>query len=171
MNNLFNNSNFLIIRKEQLTNLELNSCFEIIKQNIIDLGIFVSSKDENLWKQSLKTNLIKDKFYLYLIYLNKEIVGFVEVTQTSEDAIIISEVQFDEKIKQTRAILYVINFLCNLKDFNNVNIIEFSIFKNNNMSNKTFSHLGGQVVMETDKTYKYILNKEQVKNYLSKFNM
>lgn len=39
------------------------------------------------------------------------------------------------------------------------------------MSNKTFSHLGGKIISEDERKFKYEINRESVEKYLSRFTI
>ena len=158
-----------IIRKRYLNDYELEQAFNIIKSNMINLGFIVSDKDKISWCENIKNNLANSNFYFYLVYLNSEIVGFVEVLN-QENSFIISEVQLADKVKRTKIILEIIKYLLNCSELSNVNEVYFSILKNNDMSNKTFSHLGGKIVSENERKFKYVIKRDFVNSFISKFN-
>lgn len=106
-------------------------------------------------------------FYFYLVYLNRKIVGFVEVVD-EKGSFIISEVQLADKVKHTRIILEIIKYLLDSPKLSNVKEVYFSISKNNDMSNKTFSHLRGKIISENDRTFKYVIKRNLVNTYMSK---
>ena len=159
-----------IIRKQYLNDYELEQAFNIIKPNMINLGFNVSDKDKEFWCKNIKDNLENSNFYFYLVYLNGEIVGFVEVVD-EKDSFIISEVQLADKVKHTKMILEIIKYLLNNSELSNVNEVSFSILKNNTMSNKTFSHLGGKIISENDRKFKYVIKRDLVNSYISKFKL
>lgn len=161
---------YIITKKKCLTKTELNSAFDIIKNNMIELGFNVTDEDEVTWKENLNLNIRKSHFLLFLIYNQSKIVGFIELSLLNSIPFL-AELQFSASVKRTRIILYVINFLLNLKELKSAKSIEFSILKTNSISNKTFSHLGGKVILDTEKKYKYSITKNAVKQYLSKFNL
>ena len=158
-----------IIRKRYLNDYELESAFNIIKLNMINLGYIVSDNDKISWCENIKNNLANSNFYFYLVYLNSEIVGFVEVLN-QENSFIISEVQLADKVKRTKIILEIIKYLLNCAELSNVDEVFFSILKINVMSNKTFSHLGGKIVSETERKFKYVIKRGSVNSFISKFN-
>lgn len=159
-----------IIKKTFLNQYEIDSAFEIIKLNMIDLGFEVSQQDKEFWCQNIKDNLEKSNFYFYLVYLDGEIVGFMEIVNEKED-FIISEIQLSNKAKRSKIILSIIKYLLDSNELANINKVYFSVLKNNIMSNKTFSHLGGKIIYETDKKFKYVIEKEDVLKYISQFKV
>ena len=166
MNCKFNNS-CEIIKKQHLTDRELKQAFNIIKCNMTNLGFNVSEKNKEVWCNSIKNNIVSSNFYFYLVYLNGEIVGFVELAKLNE-IFIVSEVQLADKVKRTKIILNIIKFLFECPELANENEVYFSILKNNNMSNKTFSHLGGEIISENEKKYKYSIKRDLVHKYITK---
>lgn len=158
-----------IIRKSYLNDYELEQAFNIIKSNMIKLGFNVTDKDKIIWCNNVKKLLESDDFYFYLVYLNGEIVGFSTVVKEN-NSFILSEVQLADKVKQTRIILEIIEYLLKAPELKDENKIYFSILKNNDMSNKTFSHLGGQIVSENERKYKYVIQRKSVENYINKLN-
>ena len=159
-----------IIRKHYLNDYELEQAFNIIKPNMINLGFNVSDNDKAFWCKNIKDNLENSNFYFYLVYLNGEIVGFAEVVYEN-DSFIISEVQLKDKVKRTKIILEIIKYLLNSLELSNADEAYFSILKNNTMSNKTFSHLGAKIVSENDRKFKYVIKRDCVNSYISKFKL
>lgn len=157
-----------ILRKNYLSEYELDMAFNIIKSNMIGLGFEVSEEDKRFWCKNIQDNLQLSNFYFYLVYLNGEIVGFIEFVNKN-NSFIISEIQLSDKAKHTKIILEIIKYLLNCEELSKVNDIYFSILKNNKMSNKTFSHLGGEIIDENDKKFKYIISRDKVKSYMDKF--
>lgn len=156
-----------IVRKHSLADYELEHAFSIIKSNMINLGFNVSKKDKEFWCDNLKNNLEKENFYFYLVYLDGEIVGFIELTN-ADNSFIVSEIQLDDKVKHTKIILEIIKYLLNSPELAHQNEVYFSILKNNSISNKTFSHLGGEIIFENEKKYKYIIKRELVESFISR---
>lgn len=158
-----------IIRKHYLHNNELEQIFNIIKLNMINLGFNVSDHDKIFWCKNIENYLENPNFYFYLIYLDGEIVGFIEIVNEN-NCFIISEIQLNDKVKHTKIILEIIKYLLKCPEFADVNEMNFSILKHNTLSNKTFSHLGGKIVSENDKKYKYTIHRSCIDNYVSKLN-
>ena len=159
-----------IVKKMFLHEDELIKAFEIIKLNMIDLGVKVLDNDKIFWAKTIEDNLNGKDFYFYLVYLNEEIVGFIELIKNN-GIFIVCEVQLSNEVKRSKTILKVIKFLFECEELKNENEIQFSILKNNIMSNKTFTHLGGKIILETENKYRYSLLKNKVINYLSKFKI
>ncbi len=155
-----------IIKKSFLSENELNFAFNIIKDNMTKLGFDVSDKDKEMWCGNIKQNLYKEDFYFYLVYINGKVEGFIEIVN-SNGIFIVSEVQLSNQSKGTRAILEIIKFLYNNKEFENVEEFQFSILKHNNMSNKTFAHLGGEIISESERKFRYKISRNNVKQYLN----
>lgn len=156
-----------MIRKTYLNDHELECAFNIIKTNMINLGFNVSPEDKIIWCENVKNNIQNPNFYFYLVYLNDKIVGFVEIVNMNNH-FSVCEVELNENAKHTKVILNIIKYILNCPEFPNVNEMEFSILKHNTISNKTFAHLGGKIIKESDKKYNYIINRSFVNNYLSR---
>lgn len=158
-----------IVKKRELTERELDCAFEIIKLNMLALDVDVKSEDRALWGENLTRNLQNADYGFFLIFLKHEIVGFFS-TINKQGSLYVPEVELAEKVKGTKVILEIIKFMYysnNLKDINEIN---FSILKNNNMSNKTFSHLGGKIISQTERKFIYSLSPQDVKTYLTKWH-
>ena len=73
MNTLFNNSNFLIIIKEQLTKTELQTIFNIVKQNILNClhGYIHENFIEYIQKYGVNTRRkqLKDLEMILLLFI------------------------------------------------------------------------------------------------------
>lgn len=161
--------NLSIVKKSNLNDDELSNSFEIIKLNMLSLGLKVESEDKDFWCNNLKALLKKDNFCFFLVYMNGEIVGFIELMK-NDDIFYISELQLSNKVKRSKTILKIIKFLFESEDLKEAKEVQFSILKNNLMSNKTFTHLGGKIILETEKKYGYSLSKTKAMKYLSKFS-
>lgn len=160
--------NFL--RKLILNEKDTKLCYEIIKNNMIEIGVKVIPQDYIIWQSALNRNITNFKnFYFFLIKQGEEIVGFVEIKKC-QDYLYLSEIQLAPKVKQTKVILYTLKFLFENQSFNNFDTIYFHINKSNKMSHKTFTHLGGEIVEELKINNKYKITREKVENYLNKFN-
>ena len=154
-----------ILRKTNLTTIETEVLFDIIKDNLLSLEYKISNNDKELWIENLKNSLQKEKFYLYLVYKEEKIVGFVEIIEEN-NKLTLSEIQIDNYNKKTRILLDIINFLLTRKDFLTFEEMYFNINKKNNLSNKTFSHLGGKIIEEREKSYLYKIKRKDVEKYL-----
>lgn len=159
---------FKIVRISELSQNELDLSFEIIKNNMIELGYAVSEKDKEIWCINLKKHFFNNQFYFYLVLLNSEIVGFVELIDNKE-YLFLSEIQLSTKVKQTRVLLYILQYLFECEEFKKFDSLYFTILKINKMSNKTFVHLGGELVEELKTKNRYKITREKVANYLKKF--
>lgn len=155
-----------MVRKSYIDENELEQSFNIIKSNMIRLGFNVTEKDKITWCDNIKKYLESDDFYFYLVYLNGEIVGFCTVVKEN-NAFTVSEIQLADKVKRTRIILEIIEYLLKAPELKNENEIYFSILKNNEMSNKTFSHLGGQIISENERKNKYVVKRNSVESYIN----
>ncbi len=153
------------IKKDRLTASEIDAAFNILKINMLELNVPATEEDKALWSKSLKQNLQDNNFAFYLIYLRGELVGFVE-TLSKGNSLNVCEVQLANRVKHTKVILEVIKHLYSLKEAYTAEEVTFSILKNNEMSNKTFSHLGGKIVWQSERKNYYSLSPELVEKYL-----
>ncbi|MBQ8522571.1 MAG: hypothetical protein IJ458_02765 [Clostridia bacterium] len=162
--------NYHFLRKKYLSTKNFDTLFEIIKNNMLKIGFNIVDEDKNLWINNLKKELLNDNFYLYTIYYNGKICGFIEMIE-SNNQLIIGEIQFSDIVKGSKLILHTINFILNNKQFNKYDKAYFNINKNNIMSNKTFVHLGAKIILEKEKSFKYEIlrsNVQQYTNFLTK---
>lgn len=158
-----------IIRKRYISEENFDTLFKIIKNNMINIGVNVVDEDKKFWVDNIDSKLRDDKFFFYIIFYNGEICGFIEAVD-SDNELIVAEIQLDAKVKGSRMILRVIEFMLNNKKFANYDNIKFSINKKNNMSNKTFGHLGAKIYSENEKSFRYELTRNQVERYVKKIN-
>ena len=158
-----------ILRKTYLNKFEIESAFDIVKNNIINLGIDVSEKDREIWISSLNNNLSNKDFYFYLLYNDGKIAGFMEMIK-SNGKLTLSEIQLNDSLKRTRILPFLINYILNEKAFSEFDELYFSIKKVNNASNATFSHLGGEIVEDRGKNWLYRISREKVSKYMKKMS-
>lgn len=163
-------SGYHFIKKNFLSDVDAMKNFDIIKHNMIDLGYQVCDDDQKKWCESLKEQSKRDSFYFYEVYRDGKLIGFVELVLQKDGTLCLSEIQLVEEAKNSRAILEIIKFIVNCADFKNYGELYFNISKRNNKSNATFRHLGGKIVEERPGSYKYVIKRETVKDYLKKFN-
>ncbi|MBQ8431144.1 MAG: hypothetical protein IJX26_04340 [Clostridia bacterium] len=158
-------NDFLMIKKEFFKEDELDFLCEIIYKNMQQIGLKAFEEDKGIWKNNVNEKLKSENFYFYVVYYKNEIVGFVELL-TEENYIYLREIELCDKIKRTKILLFILNFLVSQQEFFEYDDINFSVNKNNEMSNKTFSHLGGKIIKTTDKQNLYQIKKERVESYL-----
>ena len=161
---------YIILRKTNLTDIEINLIYNILKENMLTLGFCISNEDEKIWLSNLLNNLQNQNFYCYIIYDNEQIIGFIEAVKAN-NKLILSELEFDSNHKKTRLILNVICFLATTKDFAEFDELYFNINKKNINSNKTFSHLGCEIVEERKNCFLYKLKRTNVDDYLKKIKI
>lgn len=157
-----------MLRKKHLTEEEYKELFAIIKPNMERLNVSVTEKDYSVWVNNLRKLLVNPEYYFYILYLEDSICGLVSLIR-NDDKLTLCEIQLNDRVKQTRMIINVLRYLYKAKEFTGDNCVYFSIKKNNSISNHTFTHLGGELIDETDNNYKYKLTREKMGEYLSKF--
>lgn len=146
---------------------DLNTCFEIIKHNMQQLGFKISEQDKIVWQQSVFKMLTNENVYFYLLKKDN-ILGFVEFVNNNGN-LTLCEIQLSPQTKQTFVLLDALLYFEACEEFMKFDKVEFSILKNNSMSNKTFTHLGGKLTSQTEKKNLYILTRKQLEEYLNKF--
>lgn len=169
-NNQKSINEYKILRKTNLTNIEIDLIYKIIKDNMLLLGFYVSNEDKKIWISNFLNNLQNQNFYCYIIYDNEQIIGFIEAVKAN-NKLTLSEIEFDSNHKKTRLILNVIYFLAITKDFAEFDELYFNINKKNINSTKTFSHLGCEIVEERRNCFLYKLKRANVDDYLKKFKI
>lgn len=151
-------------RKSNLSQTEIDILFEIIKDNMLALDVNVTQEDYRIWSGNL-TNLIKnDNVYFYIIYSNNNPCGFVELIE-KDGKLTLCELQLNNKVKKTRLILTIIEFLFQDESISQKDEMYFHILKNNYASNSTFCHLGAKKISENERSNNYILSRQDVANY------
>lgn len=161
--------NFNFVTIKSISQKELVACFQIIKNNLPSEGIILQPGDEKLWKTNFLSNLKKDNFLTVLIFDGPSICGYF--TLSLEERLYLCEIQFNERVKKTRLILKTLLYVFNMKEISNYQQIYFNIKKSNTTSNKTFSHLGGQIVSSSTGSSLYVLERNVVKAYLARLNI
>ena len=157
---------YSILRKTYLSKTEGQLAFKIIKDNMIDLGYNITNSDKKIWLGNLNKNLLNPDFYFYLVYKDGKIVSFVELVK-NKDKLTLSEIQINQNNKKTRLLLYIIHSLIANKELLGFDEVFFNINKNNDMSRKTFTHLGGEIVEEHERSCLYKISRKKIENYLS----
>lgn len=166
---LNSNFNFSISRKSFLSQDELAKMFEIIKPNMIMLGVPVTQKDYDTWSASLEKHLENHFYYFYIVSVKDITCGFVSLIDNN-GKLTLCELQLNEKAKGTRVLINILYYLFNCKELQSFNNIEFSILKQNDMSNKTFSHLGGKLTHQTANKNYYTITRQNINDYFNKLN-
>lgn len=147
---------------------DLDKTFDIIQNNMQKLDWTVNENDKMLWQDSFKNMLMKQNFSVYFVFKKDELCAFFELEQLGNE-LILHEIQLNDNVKHTFVLLNILQFLLSNKDFEKYKTIKFSILKNNDMSNKTFTHLGGEKVKETENKFYYLLTREKAEKFLTKF--
>ena len=170
-NAVFDNyiSGYRFIRKKLLTSEEVEQLYSIIAENMRSLGFDVKEGDKDLWCNRLIQDIRNNTFYLFVIYFNGKICGFVEIFETA-DGLFLSEFEIASWCQGTRVILFAINKLLNYSEFKNFNTIKFKINKTNKLSEKTFKHLGAERCGETEKSNIFLLTRGEVDKFCNKFD-
>ncbi len=159
--------NFRFLRKRHLSDEEFDTMFDIISDNMSHIGFALRSGDKSIWVNNLQRNLDDEHFYIYLIYFNGDICGFIEIMET-HDGITVSEIQFNQTVRSSKLILYTIDFILNEPAFCQHRHAYFSINKNNALSSKTFTHLGAQICGEKQNSYQYEIDRTSAQKYIDK---
>ena len=162
-------SNFEFIRKKDITSDEVEKFYGIISSNMKAIGLIVNDDLKQLWVTNLLSSIKKENEFYYVIYKDSNIIGYIEVFKDL-DKTHISEVELDNKFKQTKLILEIIRFLISNQDFSNEIEFYYSVNKKNSLSFKTFEHLVWEKIGESTNQFKYKINRKKVENYLQKLN-
>ncbi len=153
--------------KQYLTQTEISKLFEIISRNMSDIGFEIGKKDKSVWEKNLENNLLRNDFFLFVIYKDGIIVGFIELG-VYDEKLFLSELQLCEQVKNSRILLKTIQTLMKNDNFEHFNEIYFNINKNNFKSIKTFEHLGGECIKQNEKSVCYKIKRGIIDNYLKK---
>ena len=159
-----------MIRKKYLKDFELQEAYNIISSNMSKLGFVIKKEDEVIWKENIVNRLKDENCFFYLVYQNGKICGFVEIV-ISNDKLIVSEIQLNDKVKNTRVLLKILKTLLQDNNFKSFNDVYFYINNKNLKSIKTFTHLGGILKKQKGNSSLYCLNRNNMINYFKKFNI
>ena len=164
-----NKSKTHIISKHNLDSFELNQACEIVCTNMERLGFEISLKDKTSWKENITKSLQDKNFYFYLIYFDGKICGFAELA-ISNGKLYVAEIELSDTVKHSRILLRILQYLSTAKEFLDFQEVYFNINNKNEQSIRTFMHLGGVVTEKRERSSLYHLTREQMQNYLKKFN-
>ncbi len=156
---------YVFERKECLTDLEFEKMFQIISSNMQAIGFDVKESDKKTWQDNINKSLKSEDEYYFVIYKDGDLCGYVEVCKINNQ-LHIPELELANKYKQTRLIYEIIKFLFNYNDFKKYEECYFSINKKNPISFKTFEHLGGVKIRESETKQFYKLLRKDVDDYL-----
>lgn len=165
---IYNNfiSGFRVIKKTFFTDKELNELCEIESENMKSLGLSITEQDKILWKQNMQKNLNDDNFLCFVGYLDGKICAFVTFF-ISNKQIWVSEFELNKSVQNTKIIYKIIKFLCNIQNFGEFDSLFFKINKTNQKSKRTFSHLGAIIQKENEKSFTYVLKKEELIKFIT----
>lgn len=162
-------NNCLFEKRDYLTNIELNKLFQILASNMQAIGFSVKDGDKDAWQEGLKQSLMDENEYCFVIYKNGNLCGYIEVNIINNQ-LHICEVELSNKCKQTRLIYEIIKFLFNYDDFKKYEDCYYSVNKQNPISFKTFEHIGGVKIRESETKMFYKLSRKDIDNYLKNLN-
>ena len=169
MTETVNKSTIHIVSKHNLDSFELNQACEIVCTNMQRLGFEISPKDKTSWKENITKSLQDKNFYFYLIYFDGKICGFAELA-ISNGKLYVAEIELSDTVKHSRILLRILQYLSTAPEFLDFQEVYFNINNNNKQSIQTFMHLGGVVTEKRERSSLYRLTREQMQNYLKKFN-
>lgn len=160
-------SGFNFIPITSLSSGDIKKCFEILCSNLKSQGYKIPENDFKIWRNNIKLNFESSRWFL--VYNNGSLSGFITMSITNGQ-LFCSEIQFSESIKGTRAIIKVLKFLNNFKQFDNFDEVYFNINNNNIKSLKTFAHLSPEKVSSNSNSTLFKLSRANLKKYLNSFN-
>lgn len=156
---------YRFIRKSYLTDSELSKIYNILSFNMKKIGFNVLDSEYENWKTSFKNSLQESNEWCYIIYKDGNICGYIEINDVN-NKFYISEIEIDERYQKSKLILELIKFLIKNKDFLQYDNFYYSVNKKNVISFKTFEHLGGIKIRETETKYFYEISRNDVTKYL-----
>ena len=142
----------------------LKSCFSILKNNLQNQGFQISNNDFKIWMNNIKKSFSSS--FWFAIYNNGRFCGFMTLS-TVNTKLFVSEIQFADSIKNSRAILKCIEFLTSYKPLSKHKECYFNINNKNTKSLHTFSHLQPELISSNSNTSLYILSRQNIQHYLS----
>ena len=168
---IYNNfiKGFRFYKEKNLSKYQLDACFEIVKNNMKNLGYVVTEDDCKIWENNVYVNSQNENYDFIIICNDGVICGFIIIEKG--ERIFVNEVQLSKQVKNTRLILEIIKNIYNDIDYGKFNEIYFNINNKNEMSKKTFTHLGGKCIFKSDNSSQYKLTRDKVKNYIQKLKI
>ncbi len=152
-----------IVRKKSLNENEMSQLFDIVSSNMAQIGFKIKNDDKKIWSENLSELLKSPDFFLYVVYKNSKIAGFVELCVQNNE-LILSEIELSQNYKNSHILLTILQCLSQEKEFLIYDHVKFHINKNNSKSIKTFTHLGAVPIKEQPNIY--TLSREKLENYL-----
>ncbi len=147
----------------------INECYQIISKNMEQLGVEIQEEDKTIFCNNMIEQIEEGKTKCYTLHYAEKIVAFAMIYINDED-FYISEIQISEDFKKTKALIFILNELSKIEEYQKFKTAKFNIRKNNDMSNKTFIHLGAKRTAEREKAFSYQIDIQSVKTYLQKFS-
>lgn len=161
---------FSVMKKTALSDEELETVYFITAQNMAGIGLEVTNDSKAIFFDSMRKNFEDKNFVFFMFYKGESICGWSSVYK-KQDNLYLSDIELIPQVKGTRLLASVLQYFVSAKEFENYSKFTFYINKKNRMSNKTFSHLGGEIIEEKQNGYLYLLTREKATNYLQKLRL
>lgn len=163
-------SAFSLEKKDNLLKDELEKVYKITAQNMAEIGLDVNDESKEIFTKSMLQNFNDDNFVFFMFYHQNEICGWASVYK-KQDCLYLSDIELLPSVKGTRLLAFVLASFAKEKEFFCFDKFTFYINKKNNMSNKTFSHLGGEIIEEKPNGNVYMLTREKLVNFIKKLRL
>jgi len=160
-------SKYLFEKKDYLTDKELEEYFEIEKPFYLKIfgEIKEGLKEKFFYKR--KSLFHNNDFYNYKITYNKELCGYISFL-IYNNKLFLYDITFSNKYKGTRLILETIQFVLQNKELSNFNTLYFAVDNKNDISYKTWNHLGAKLDQSHDIKSSYYIDRKVAEKYITK---
>lgn len=163
-------SDFSLEKKTSISQNELEKVYQITSQNMAEIGLEVNDESKEIFTKSMQQNFGDKNFVFFMFYHHSQICGWASVYKKT-DNLYLSDIELAPSVKGTRLLAFVLASFAKEKEFASFDKFTFYINKKNTMSNKTFSHLGGEIVEEKPNGFIYMLTREKLVEFTEKLRL
>ena len=161
---------FSIEKKDNLSQDELDKVYQITAQNMAGIGLEVNNESKGIFTKAMQQNFQDTNFVFFMFYHHNNICGWGSVYK-KVDSLYLSDIELSPSVKGSRLLSFVLASLTKEKEFEMFENFTFYINKKNSMSNKTFSHLGGEIIEEKANGFIYKITRQKLINFLQKLRL
>lgn len=149
-----------------LTLEELSEYFEIEKPLYLKIFGSVSSELKDKFIKKRTALFDNPNYYNYKITNSKnQLCGYISFLMF-EGKLYLYDITFNNENKRTRLLLETIKFALNIQEFQNFNRLYFAVDNRNDISYKTWLHLGSCLENNDEIKSAYYIEREAVVKYI-----
>ena len=154
-------------RVNRLTNKELEEYFEIGKSFYLKIFGKVKPTLKETFFRKRKALFDNPNYFNYRITKGNEFCGYVSLL-IYENRLYLYDITFHETFKRTRAIIETIKFILFEENFAKFDKLYFAVDNKNDISYKTWLHLGAKIEKEHETKSAYYIERQAVLDYLKR---